>query len=209
MTLLTAYAPIEYAGNGTTVDFVTGFKFSANSQLVVTLVDDATDIGTVQTITTEYTVAGRNTPTGGTVTMLTAPASGKTLRIERVTSRTQEKDLRIQSAFNPEVIEMIVDEVVQMLQELEYATETVLLTGSAVYDPASLNDGAGVTTTVTVTGAALGDWAQASFSLDLQSVLLSAYVSAANTVSVRFQNETTGTVNLSSGTIKVVVRPAA
>lgn len=74
--------------------------------------------------------------------------------------------------------------------------------GSATYDPASLVDGAGATTTVTVTGAALGDFAQASFSLDLQGITLTAWVSAANTVSVRFQNETTGTIDLGSGTLR-------
>lgn len=78
--------------------------------------------------------------------------------------------------------------------------------GSAVYDPASLADGAGVTTTVPVVAAALGDIAIATFSLDLQGVGLSAWVSAAGTVSVRFQNETGGVVDLGSGTIKAVVR---
>ena len=76
------------------------------------------------------------------------------------------------------------------------------MVGSATYDPASLVDGAGATTTVTVTGAALGDFAQASFSLDLQGITLTAWVSAANTVSVRFQNETTGTLDLGSGTLR-------
>jgi hypothetical protein len=79
------------------------------------------------------------------------------------------------------------------------------LVGTATYNPASLNDGAGVTTTVTVTGAALGDIAHASFSLDLQGVMLTAWVSAANTVSVRFQNESGGTLDLASGTLKAVV----
>lgn len=78
--------------------------------------------------------------------------------------------------------------------------------GTATYDPASLADGAGVTTTVTVTGAALGDYADASFSLDLQGVSLKAWVSAADTVSVRFQNETGGVVDLGSGTIKARVQ---
>lgn len=80
--------------------------------------------------------------------------------------------------------------------------------GSATYDPGSLADGAGVTTTVTVTGAALGDYAEASFSLDLQGITLTAWVSAADTVSVRFQNETTGTLDLASGTLRARVREA-
>ena len=76
--------------------------------------------------------------------------------------------------------------------------------GSATYDPASLVDAAGATTTVTVTGAALGDLALPSFSLDLQGITLTAYVSAANTCSVRFQNESGGTLDLASGTLRCV-----
>lgn len=75
--------------------------------------------------------------------------------------------------------------------------------GSATYDPGSLADGVGATTTVTATGAALGDSASATFSLDLQGITLTAWVSAANTVSVRFQNESGGTLDLASGTLRV------
>lgn len=82
-------------------------------------------------------------------------------------------------------------------------TTALPLTGTATYNPASLADGDGATTTVTCTGAALGDFALASFSLDLQGVSLSAWVSSASVVSVRFQNETGGVVDLASGTIKV------
>ena len=55
---------------------------------------------------------------------------------------------------------------------------------------------------------ALGDFAEASFSLDLQGIGLTAYVSAANTVSVRFQNESTAAVDLGSGTLRARVRKA-
>lgn len=83
-----------------------------------------------------------------------------------------------------------------------------VLTGSAVFDPASLIDGAGATTTVIVTGAALGDYVPfCSFSLDLQGITVTAWVSAANTVSVRLQNETGGTLDLASGTLRVGVVP--
>lgn len=82
------------------------------------------------------------------------------------------------------------------------------ITGSATYDPASLADGAGVTTTVTATGASLGDRATATFSLDLQGITLTAWVSAADTVSVRFQNESGGVLDLASGTLRVFVEKA-
>lgn len=73
------------------------------------------------------------------------------------------------------------------------------------YDPASLADGDGVTATVKCRGAALGDNVSAAFSLDLQGIMLTAWVSAANVVSVRFQNETGGIIDLGSGTLKVSV----
>jgi hypothetical protein len=77
------------------------------------------------------------------------------------------------------------------------------ITAQASYNPNSLADGAGETTTVGCTGAAMGDGVVVSFSLDLQGVMMTAWVSAADTVSVRFQNETGGVVDLATGIIKV------
>lgn len=90
---------------------------------------------------------------------------------------------------------------------LSRPTEAVL-TGSAVFNPASLIDAAGETTTVAVTGAALGDSAEASFSLDTAGITITAWVSAANVVSVRFQNETGGTLDIASGTLSAKVYKA-
>lgn len=89
-------------------------------------------------------------------------------------------------------------------RDAELANAILTLTaldGSATYDPANLLDAAGVTTTVTVQGAALGDFALASFSHDLAGITLTAWVSSANTVSIRFQNESGGAVDLASGTL--------
>ncbi len=84
-----------------------------------------------------------------------------------------------------------------------------ILSGSKTFDPSNLADGAGETTTVTVTGAALGDFVEGvSFSNDLQGMTVTGYVSAANTVSVRFQNESGGALDLASGTLRVEVRKA-
>lgn len=84
-----------------------------------------------------------------------------------------------------------------------------VLTGSATYDPPSLADGAGTNTTVTVTGAALGDFiAGLSFTRDLAGITLTGYVSAADTVTVRLQNESGGPVDLASGTLRARVRKA-
>ncbi|WP_372624649.1 DUF2793 domain-containing protein [Falsiroseomonas sp.] len=83
-----------------------------------------------------------------------------------------------------------------------------LLQASVIYDPPSLAAGEAVITTVTVSGAALGDFARASFSLDLQGITLTAWLSAAGTVSVRFQNGTAGAVDLGSGMLRVRVEKA-
>lgn len=82
------------------------------------------------------------------------------------------------------------------------------LIGSATFDAGNLIDAAGQTTTVTVTGAALGDFvAGVSFGVDLQGITVNAYVSAADTVSIRLQNESGGAIDLASTTVRVLVRP--
>jgi parallel beta-helix repeat protein len=79
------------------------------------------------------------------------------------------------------------------------------LTATATWDPASLADGAGETRSVTVTGAALGDFAIVAAPYDLSHCTVTAFVQAANTVFIRLQNESTGVVDLASGTWRVTV----
>lgn len=79
------------------------------------------------------------------------------------------------------------------------------LQGSATYDPPNLAAGTIAATTVTVSGASLGDLVKASFSLDLQGIKLLASVDAANTVSVTFWNPTAGALNIASGTLRARV----
>ena len=80
-----------------------------------------------------------------------------------------------------------------------------MLVGSATLDPTSLIDAAGTTLTMTVTGAALGDFVLVSAPYDLQDITVTAYVQAANTVEIRVQNEGGATVDLASGTWRAVV----
>ncbi len=60
-------------------------------------------------------------------------------------------------------------------------------------------------TTVTVTGAVLGNTALAAFSLDLQGITIAASVSAADTVTVTLRNNTGGVLDLGSGTLSATV----
>jgi hypothetical protein len=74
---------------------------------------------------------------------------------------------------------------------------------SMTYNPPSLTHNTQTTTTLTVNGCELGDFVSVSFNLDLQGILLSAYVSSADTVTVVFCNNTGTTINLVSGVLKV------
>lgn len=91
------------------------------------------------------------------------------------------------------------------LNGVNFATYNRLLTGSGSYDPISLVDGAGTTTTVNTSGAEIGDFALASFTNSTQGIILHASVTSTNTVTVRLQNETGSTLDLASGTLAVLV----
>ena len=80
---------------------------------------------------------------------------------------------------------------------------------SAPLDASSLADGVGDTNTIAVPGVKLGDIVMnISMGVDVSGISITPYVSAANTVSIRFQNESGGTLDLASTTVKcVVVRP--
>lgn len=76
---------------------------------------------------------------------------------------------------------------------------------NTVWDPPSVASGASTTTTVAVSGVLIGMAALASFSLDLQGLSLSAYVSSAGVVTVVLANLTGGSIDLGSGTLIVKV----
>jgi hypothetical protein len=80
---------------------------------------------------------------------------------------------------------------------------------STTWDPGSVSSGSSTTKTVTVSGAAVGDFAVATFSLSLSGLQLTAYVSAADTVTAVLSNLTGSAVDLSSGTLSVLVFKSA
>jgi hypothetical protein len=75
------------------------------------------------------------------------------------------------------------------------------LIATATWDPASVPAPGQQSTTVTVTGANLGDFCEASFSLSQGALIDSAYVEGANTVRFILANLTAGAVDLASGTV--------
>jgi hypothetical protein len=114
-----SYSPLSYNGNGATTAFSVTWPFFSGS-LVVTAVD-STGVETVKTITTHYTVTGgtdaNGLPATGTVTMLTAPASGTSLRIARSTTKTQALALTNNDPFPAKSIEAAFDKAILISQE--------------------------------------------------------------------------------------------
>lgn len=89
-------------------------------------------------------------------------------------------------------------------------TFTELWEVSGTIDFGSASDGNSVSDTITVTGVALGDLV-IGVSLGVSAALgiVTAYVSAANTVTVVVSNLETSALDLASTTVKVLVgRPA-
>lgn len=70
-------------------------------------------------------------------------------------------------------------------------------------DPGSLATSARQSATVGFPGAAVGDFAVASFDGLTADITITAAVTAANTVTVWFQNLGAGTVDLPAGTLRV------
>jgi len=109
-----------YDGNDSTTDFAFAFKvFEASDLRVVTT---TAGVETVQALTTNYTVslnADQNTSPGGTVTMLSAPATGSTLTITSDVPYTQPVELVNLGGFYPSVINDALDRATIQIQQLD------------------------------------------------------------------------------------------
>jgi len=189
----------EYLVVASNAGFVIGETITGGtSGATATVVDtrSTTDICIGTTRSLGFTIA--ETITGGTSgATTTVTAAEQYVQVRRIVLSTVTSAL-MRGNLDPRVT------IDSFTSVTGYASGNQL-SGSATYDPPNLADGAGATTTVTVTGAALGDYASASFSLDTAGITITAWVSAANTVSVRFQNESGGPLDILSGTLRATV----
>lgn len=107
-------------------------------------------------------------------------------------------------------LQAVIDYLMALDRELKRIFSEVLyrvnLTETKTWNPPSLSNGSQTSTTVTVTGAAVGDPAIAGLSsISTAGWFLSANVTSTDTVTVTLMNHTGGTVDLAEGTLTVIV----
>ena len=117
MTVSSTTNKASYSGNGTTTAFTVPFYFLQSADLQVILRSGTTE--TVQTLTTNYTVTGAGVSSGGTVTMLVAPAASTTLTILRNADATQETDIVPNDRLPAEALETALDKATMLIQQLD------------------------------------------------------------------------------------------
>ena len=119
MTLATAINKVQALGDGSTVAFSFPHLFFVDSDLQVHLTVIATEVSTLQVLTTNYTVSGAGNPSGGTVTFITAPPTTVRVTIKRIVAKTQGTDYQNASSFDQEVLEKDQDLAIMSIQRMQ------------------------------------------------------------------------------------------
>jgi len=118
MTISTTTIKNSYSGDGSVTAFNYTFKITDQDDIeVITRTSAGTE--SVKTITTDYTVSGVGDANGGTVTFVTAPASGLTVILRRDTPQTQETDLIENDPLPANTLEDAFDKLTSITQELQ------------------------------------------------------------------------------------------
>jgi microcystin-dependent protein len=119
MTVSSELNRTSAAGNGVTTAFAFPYYFLDEDDLTVILKNNTTGVETEQTITTHYTVSGAGVESGGTITFVSAPASGVTIVIYRDPTAIQDLDLEENDPFPAANLERALDKVVMVAQRLK------------------------------------------------------------------------------------------
>ena len=119
MTVSSTTTKNSYSGNGSLTVFPYGFKIFDEDDIGVILRNDTTGIETVQTITTDYSVSNVGNANGGNITFVTAPATGNTVVLLRITPLTQLTDYTPNDPFPAESHEDALDKLTFITQELQ------------------------------------------------------------------------------------------
>ena len=122
MTVSTTSIKNSYSANGSTTSFSYTFKVFASSEVKVIVRTDSSGAESVRAEgsgSTNYAVTGVGEAGGGTVTFVTAPASGETVVILRDTALTQATDYQPADPFPAESHEDALDKLTHITQEIQ------------------------------------------------------------------------------------------
>lgn len=108
-----------YAGNDVSTAFAYDFYIADGSEIAVIEVDDSTTAQTALVLDTDYTVSGVGSESGGTITLVSALATGKTLYVIGITPLTQPTDFKNQSSYQGKRQERALDRLANQIKELD------------------------------------------------------------------------------------------
>ena len=121
MTISSTTTKNSYSGNGSTTTFAYGFYIPASTDIQV-IVRSSTGTETVKaegTGSTNYSITGVGSGSGGNVTFVTAPVSGETVVLRRNTAKTQATDYVANDPFPAETHESALDKLTIIGQDLQ------------------------------------------------------------------------------------------
>ena len=121
MTISSTTTKNSYSGNASTVAFAYGFFIPASTDIQV-IIRSSTGTETVKaegTGSANYGISGVGASGGGTVTFVTAPASGETVVLRRNTAKTQATDYVANDPFPAETHEAALDKLTIVGQDLQ------------------------------------------------------------------------------------------
>ena len=121
MTISSTTTKNSYSGNGSTTTFAYSFYIPASTDIQV-IVRSSTGTETVKaegTGSTNYSITGVGSSSGGNVVFVTAPASGETVVLRRNTAKTQATDYVANDPFPAETHEDALDKLTIIGQDLQ------------------------------------------------------------------------------------------
>ena len=119
MTIAAQTLEVLETGDNSDVTFSFGFQIYANTDIKVYKKVIATGVSTLQTLTTNYSVAITEGAPGGVVTYVVAPTTLQQSRIVCDVPPTQPTSLRTNGKFADDQIEDMFDRITILIQQIE------------------------------------------------------------------------------------------
>ncbi len=161
MTIANDTTKIQTDCNGSETNYVYNFKIFADADLRVIVTNTTTEVETLLTLNSHYTVNGAGDAGGGSIDLTAAglaiAASGTYITLKRDMAYIQEYDPENGDVFDADTVEDTFDKLVMMIQQLkEELSRAVLLPETSKATPYTYSDDDGYTLEITSGGGFSG-----------------------------------------------------